>query len=378
MTTHTTHMTAHMTTTHMTTALAADVTDLVRESLGDPLADIARRYVEPVGHDTTSISTTGLHRVRGTTTDGRPWSFFVKSIHSLKHWPLIGTVPAPVRAEIIARFPWRADADTYLAGPPLPEGLRLPRLYRVDDLGDDRLVLWLEDVRTAPAAWDLDRYRRAAGLLGALAAMRPATGPPDGPGTPPDPGLRVYCAGPVQHFLSILRDPATWRHPLVARYADDLLRADLLALGDRIGPLLAAVERLPHALGHGDASPQNLLVPADGSAQFVAVDWGWGCPAAIGFDLGQLLVGLAHAGLTEPAELPAIHEAIEPAYAAEVDAAPDQVAFGYAATLVLRNAWTALPLDHLEEQPTPRLHELFRKRAGLARFIADLGRSLTS
>ena len=34
-------------------------------------------------------------------------------------------------------------------------------MYRLDDLGDDRLVMWLEDVRVAPAAWDQDRYRAA-------------------------------------------------------------------------------------------------------------------------------------------------------------------------------------------------------------------------
>ncbi|GIH74118.1 hypothetical protein Plo01_05470 [Planobispora longispora] len=357
----------------MTMTSTADLTKLVRESLDDPLAEIAQRHVEPVVYASGSLSTAGLHRVRGTTTDGRPWSFFVKSIHSARHWPLPPAVPETQWEELVEGFPWRTDADVYLAPPPLPAGLRLPRLHRIDDLGDDRLVLWLEDVQTVSAGWDLDRYRRAARLLGALAAMRPVAATPD---TPPDSGMRLYCAGAVQYFLSILRDSATWRHPLVAAYADDLLRADLLALADRIGPLLAAVERLPHALAHGDASPQNLLVPADGSAEFVAVDWSWGSPTAVGFDLGQLLVGLAHAGVTDPSELPEIHTAIESAYAAEVDADPETVSFGYAATLVLRSAWTALPIDHLDAEPTPELHEIFRKRAGLARFIVDIGRSL--
>jgi hypothetical protein len=359
----------------MTMTLTADLTDLVRASLDDPLAEIAHQYVEPVVYTTSSLSTAGLHRVRGTTTDGRTWSIFVKSIHSAKHWPMLATLPEPLAAEMVENLPWRVDADLYLARPPLPEGLRLPRLYRIDDLGDDRLVVWMEDVQTASTCWDLDRYRRAARLLGALAAMRPVAPAPDQE-APLDIGMRLYCKGAVRHFISFLHDSALWRHPLVTAHVDDLLRTDLLALAERIDPLLAAVERLPHALAHGDASPQNLLVPADGSAEFVAIDWSWGSPTALGFDLGQLLVGMAHAGVTEPSELPEIHAAIESAYAAEVDADPETVSFGYAATLVLRSAWTALPVDRLESEPTPELHELFRKRAGLARFIVDLGRSL--
>ncbi len=414
----------------MSTTLKTDITDLtdlVRESLGDPYAEIAEQRVEKIGHP-GALSTAGLHRVSGTTTAGRRWSFVAKSIHSVRHWPMIGMLPDGMREQTIAHFPWRADLDVYLEAAPLPEGLRLPRLHRVDDLGDDRLVLWLEDVREIPGAWDLDRYRAAARLLGRLAAMNRVTpagdpassrqrnrapdlapshhqrdpapdhrqpgpapdpapdhprrglaagcGLPSSPGRPLSPSLRGYCEGPVLNLmLPGLRDPATWAHPLVAAYTDAALRDDLLALGERMDWLLETVNRLPHTLGHGDASPQNLLVPADGSAEFVAIDWSWPGPLPIGLDLGQLLVGLANAGAMEPAELPAIHAAIEPAYAAEVDADPAIVRFGYIASLVLRSAWCALPLERLSEKPTPELHELFRKRAGLARFITHLGRT---
>ncbi|MFD0664427.1 aminoglycoside phosphotransferase/kinase family protein [Thermocatellispora tengchongensis] len=261
----------------------------------------------------------------------------------------------------------------YLSDPPLPGGLRLPRLYRLDDLGDERLVMWLEDVEVDPAAsWDLARYRAAARLLGALAAMRPAPHQ-----DPPDRGLRLFCSGPAAHIMiPALRDPDTWRHPLVAAHADPLLRTDLLALADRIPELLDAVAGLPHTLPHGDASPQNLLVPRDGSAEFVAIDWNWTGSSVIGSDLAQLLAGLPQAGQTEPADLPAVHEAIESAYTEAAGADPAHVSLGYAATLVLRCAWTALPLDRLGEKPTPELEDLFRRRAGLARFIADIGRSL--
>ncbi|MGP3955953.1 hypothetical protein ACTWPT_08145 [Nonomuraea sp. 3N208] len=363
----------------MTMALTADLTVLVRESLGDPLAEIAGQHAELLDHGPGMLSTASLHRVHGTTTSGATWSFFVKSIHSLRHWPGRAMIPEHLLADADANFPWRADADVYLAGRPLPDGLRLPRMYRLDDLGDDRLVMWLEDVQVAPAEWDLNRYRCAARLLGDLAAAQPVAGAATGPREPLDSHLRYYREGPLDHvFLPALRDPATWRHPLVAVNADPLLRADLLALADRIDPLMEALDRLPHTLVHGDASPKNLLVPADGSAEFVAIDWSWPCPAAVGFDLGQLLVGRAHTGELDPEDLPAVHEAIETAYAASAGAlaSPDEVSFGYVASLVLRSAWSAIPFELLDQEPTPELHELFRKRAGLARFIVDLGRSL--
>ena len=40
--------------------------------------------------------------------------------------------------------------------------------------------------------------------------------------------------------------------------------------------------------------PQNLLIPADDPATFVAIDFSWQTPEALGFDLGQLLGRQAH------------------------------------------------------------------------------------
>ncbi|MFI6323414.1 hypothetical protein ACIBG8_38215 [Nonomuraea sp. NPDC050556] len=343
------------------------VEDVVRACVGDPRAEVAEQHEEHVASG--ALSTAALRRLHGTTKDGVPWSFVVKSIMSMKHWEGMDMVPEHLREAAVAHFPWRADADVYLCPPPLPPGFRLPVLYLMEDLGDDRMNMWMEDVDAARDGWDLTRYRRAARLLGELASLRPARGP--------NLGMRYYIDGPLRNaFLPLLRDPATWRHPLVAEHADPLLRADLLSLAERIEPLMAALDRLPHTMPHGDACPQNLLVPTDGSADFVAIDWGWPHAAPVGFDLGQLLVGLAQAGATDPEDLPAIHETIEAAYLGQVDADPADVSFGYVASLVLRSAWQALPLERLGEEVTPELEQLFARRAALARFIVDLGRGL--
>ena len=70
----------------------------------------------------------------------------------------------------------------------------------------------------------------------------------------------------------------------------------MLALADRLPEILDMLDQLPQTYAHGDASPQNLLLPAREPGTVIVIDWGFGSLLPIGFDLGQLLVGLAHAG----------------------------------------------------------------------------------
>lgn len=357
----------------MSAFTAPGLTDLVRESIGDPTAEIADQRVEPVGTGPGAFSTEALHRVRGVTTDGVPWSFFVKSVHSVRHAPALATLPGHLRAALIEGYPWRADADVYLAAEPLPGGMRLPRLYRLDDLGDDRLIMWLEDVAEAPGArWDRDRYARAAYLLGALAAMRPVTGP-----VPLNTGLRFFCEQvvPATAIPPLLRDDL-WQHPLVAPYADERLREDLRSVIERRVTILDALDGLPHTQVHGDACPQNLLIPADGSAEFVAVDWSFNDPAAVGNDLAQLLIGRAHSGDLPVADLREIQEIIQQSYAAAFPASRSHLGLSLPGTLVLRALWTAIPLPRLAEPATPALHASFSHRLALTRYLVDQGLSL--
>src|SRR4051812_44159146 len=77
------------------------------------------------------------------------------------------TVEPWVGEQAAADLSWRHEADVYRGGldDVLPPGMRMPRRYRVDDLGDDRVAEWLEDVPMAPVRWDLPRFAHAARLL---------------------------------------------------------------------------------------------------------------------------------------------------------------------------------------------------------------------
>ena len=122
-------------------------------------------------------------------------------------------------------------------------------------------------------------------------------------------------------------------------------------------------------------------MPADDPGTFVVIDVSFQAPQAVGFDLGQLLVGLTHAGELPAAALPAIHRTLVPAFTAGLRAAggratAEEVAFGYVASLVVRAGFTSLPFERLGEPPTPALAATFRERAALTRVIADLGLAL--
>jgi hypothetical protein len=364
-------------------ALAAVVSEALRRPV--ELVDWA---AERVDYAANSPATGALVRVRGSARDqagsALPWSVFVKVLQSPRHWPLIRVVPPDQRAEFIDTFPWRAEAEVLGSDlrDRLPAGLRLPRLFYVDELGDDRVAVWMEDIVEHEAPWDLARFRRAARLLGRWAGRQTEATLPPAQRALRGLGLRHMVRGRVDNFaLPLLGDDGLWRHPLLAELADGDLRRDLLRLAGRIPTMLDRLDSLPQALGHGDACPQNLLVPRDAPDTFVGIDvaWpAWGAPQAIGFDLGQLLVGLAHAGTLPASELDAVHRAIVPAFADGLAdegcaVAPADLRYGYEAALVLRSGFTAIPFEKLAEPPGPELRAELAQRLALTRFIVDLG-----
>jgi hypothetical protein len=353
----------------------AEIAALAQSVLHKPAATVADWRVEPVDYDFGSPTTDGLFRILGEARVGgfgRPWSAFVKQIRSYRHWPLVEILPADLRAAAFAGDHWQYEADVYRSGlaGALPDGLRLPVVHRIVDLGDDRLAIVLEDVACSVDRWDDRRFATAATLLGrfAVRATRHDSLPSG-----------FYTGRLLPAAFPALAADALWRHPLLADAAG--VRRDLGELAGRVPAILDAVEPLPQLFGHGDASPQNLLVPADGSAAFVVIDWTLGGLAAVGDDLGQLLVGLAHAGELDVTRLPALHDILLSAYRAGLDAEGMPVderliRQGMDAGLVVRSAFTALPLERAHEPITDELTLLWRDRLGLTRYLVDLGLSL--
>jgi Phosphotransferase enzyme family len=366
-----------------------ELTEVVRAATGRPDAEVSRSWVEPVDYQVGSWATAELSRVRGvavTAAESMPWSVFVKTLRSPHQLRLPDTLPAVPRERVqalaAADRTWRHEADVYRADldDVLPVGMRFPARYRIDELGEDRIIEWLEDVPTADVRWDLARFERAATLLGRLAVRLTRTSRLPGSVTRvPGEVMRLQFLERELFSLPALSRDATWTHPLLA--ADRRLRADLHRLADRVPALLDTLDSLPQTFMHGDASPQNLLVPAEDPDTFVAIDWSLMGPAAVGYDLGQLLIGLAHAGQLDVDMLAVVHDTVLPAYTAglaeegmRVDA--DVVRFGFHAALVVRSAFSALPLARLAGPPTRNDAAGVAHRVRLSRHLVDLGLAL--
>jgi hypothetical protein len=361
----------------------------------------ARTRAVPVGYEWGSPATAGLWRVQvRADAPGFPVDqvFFVKLLRHTRLWPHPGQLPdETARQDFVTSFPWRFELDMHECGIAeiLPPGMRAPVLYRAQQADADHIALWWEWVEQRPGPWGLADYRRAARLLGRLAARRREGAAanrrlPELAGfQQPGAALRYYVAGRVMRgAVPALAAEATWRHPVVAAArrdaADPGLPADLAELAARLPALLDRLDGLPQCYAHGDASPQNLLIPAAAPEELVVIDWGFGCPLPVGFDLGQLLVGLASAGVAGLPDLTQIDPVITAGYLDGLrdegyDADPGDVRTGYLGGLAARSALCLLPLELLgSPQPTGELEALLRRRLRLTRTVLDLTAELWS
>jgi hypothetical protein len=313
---------------------------------------------------------------RGRNGDEHPYAFFVKVVQPWASSPLSRHVPEPLRTEVAPQVPWRTEPDLYRSDlrDRLPAGLTVPRSFGVHDLDDESAAIWLELVPGRPVHWDLDRHRRAAYLLGRLAASPSVA--PLATRVPPGRTARGYTDVWLAHIvIPELRNDEAWRRPLVADAFDADLRAQMLAAVDALPRLLDELDSFPMATAHGDACTRN-LIGADGTG-LVMIDFGFWGTDPVGFDLGQLLLGEVHAGERPARSLPALERACVPAY---VDGLRDegssatvaQVRRCLALLLTIYYAIPALPFEHRDAAPTPLLHRLHAERAAATRFVLDL------
>jgi hypothetical protein len=361
-----------------------DLASAVRAAVGRPDAEVGVGAdvevgvweVRPVEHHVDNMTTARLDRVVGTLADGTPWSLFAKTLRPASASPVWAFIPDFARELVLRQLDWRDEPRAYACGlaEGMPTGIRLPALWHLDE-GDDRIVLWLEDVADV-AVWDVPTYRRAAEALGRMAGAWPEAR------VTAELGLRrrllgEYYEGPVVHaVLPALADDATWADPLVeAATADDpALREDLDRLAARAPGLVERVHAGPQALGHGDATPANVL---DDGADLVLVDWSYGASMAVGMDLAQLVAGAVDGRRTaEVGPVLAAEAVVVDAYCAGVAAeggTVDRAAveLAHLTTLAVRSGLGALDLGHAADLPDEQRAALLRQRTALARHALD-------
>lgn len=352
------------------------VRTVVRTALGRPDAEVDRWDAAPTGFVVDNMTTERLDRVCGTLTDGTPWSLFAKTLRPASASPRWAMIPPFAHATVLRELDWLDEPRVYRSGlaADLPPGIRLPHLWHVEE-GDDRIVLWMEDV-TDRAVWSPDTYRRAAEGLGRLAGRWPEDR------VRGELGLRrrqlaeyadVKVTGAV---LPRLRDDATWSDPLVAAATahDPGLRTDLERLADDLPALVAMADAGPCVLGHGDPAPANIL---DDGTDLVLVDWSYGATMAAGLDLAQLVAGAVDGRLVCDVDLVAaadglVAEAYCAGLASEGVAVPHaDVERSYLIALAVRSGLSAVDVSHAADLPEEHRAALLAQRTGLARRALD-------
>ncbi|MEO5854027.1 MAG: hypothetical protein ABIQ15_16080 [Nocardioides sp.] len=360
----------------------AQLTAMVADLLGHPTADVCltSSTAEPVDYDLPAITTASRHWVSGTArtpTGESHFRIFVKHVQSWERHPFFAEVHPEIAELAAAGVPWRTEPLAYRSdlGDRLPDGLTMPRALGVFDLDELSAAIWLEEVRAGHPTWDLDRYRRAAYLLGQLAAS-PRVAERRNVGDVAWT-VQTYVSGRLQHqVLPMLAADELWQHPLVAGAFEPALRGRLRTEAELVQGYADELMALPQLAAHGDASPNNLLAgPTPGS--FVLIDYGFWLPNVVGFDLGQLLVGDVQIGKRSPDLLVETDEAIVPAYvdglrAEGLDVEESTVRRAHALHLLLFTGLSTLPFELLDQPPTPEAHAAAAARASIARFSLDL------
>jgi hypothetical protein len=365
----------------------ADVTDdqlgvMVADLLGtDPSAtEVLDSRADEVDYDLPSITTAGRYWVSGTARgDGREQRFriFVKHVQSWSRHPFFQQVPPEHQEMAAASVPWRTEGDVYRSdlGDLLPTGLTMPRALGVFDLDAESNAVWIEAVPATDREWDLACYAEAARLMARFATDARVMELSEAIGH--DMTVHTYFEGRLAlQVLPAVRDDGLWHHPLVTGAFDDELHRRLLDAADHAAEYADELARLPRVASHGDACPNNLLT-RDDSEDFVLIDYGFFGPGAIGFDLSQLLVGDVQVGRRGSDDLAAVEAALFAGYMAGLRAEecwiPDDVVRrAHALQLMLFTGLSSLPIELLDQEPTPELRRVVAQRADLARFSLDL------
>ena len=376
------------------------LTDVVRRALRSPASAVVDWQPPVPLTDTAAVtipSSGGVYRLRGTAMDeGRrvSWSVILKALHSPAGAMVPGgfVIPKELADDVTTFNYWKREALAYQTGllDDLPGGLAAPRCLGVTEHPGERVWLWLEDLAAGDEPdWPLARHGLAArhlgGFNGAYLTGRPL---PDAPWLSPG-YLRSWTGIVISQIVGQLGSGDAWQHPL-AREAFPAPVADRLGrLWSERDRFLDALARLPQGLAHLDAFRSNLFArrQPDGTEETVAIDWAFAGRAAIGEELGPLVVatvlydGLPEARLRD-LEATAFDAYVEGLREAGWRGATEDVRLGYCASVALRYAHLLsadvfrLVLDEGFRAATEARHgrpaaEIARGRATLVSFLLD-------
>lgn len=356
----------------------SDLAEVVSRVLGTGPVEIVDWRCTPM-QSPFNQTTARIERINGTALTGNgstTWSVVRKGLQCTDD--AFGGTEDPSGASY-----WKREALIYRSGllNELP-GIVAPRCYRIDELDDATVWLWLEDVPdVVGSVWTAAHVavagRRLGAFNGAYLAGRPL----------PDESCvsRDWLRSSVTGLDASLGRVAELRdHPLVHRcWPGDLLDR-LRYLHATSARLLGALDRLPQTFCHLDAFSRNLRCPDD--TKVVALDWSFAGIAPVGAELAALVAAGACLYDAPVDQLPEFETAALDGYVdglrgAGWDGDPECVRLGYCATVALRFGLFPMGLHLLDPTLAERFERLFRRPvdtiadqwASIARFLLDRG-----
>lgn len=329
----------------------------------------------PLDHPVENMTTHRLERRWGVLPDGTAWSVVVKALQPASSHPAFAGIPEAFHPEVLEDLDWWGEPRVYRSGlgPALPPPLRMPEVFAIVEEGSGLVSIWMEDVAdTTP--WDLDRYRRTATALGALAGRWTGAEATSAFGLRGRDIGRLFFGKVRNHDLALQSDDAFWDEPVVAGLVDRHHRRDLGRLAEAVPRLLSAGAVAPTGVCHGDASPDNFREAGDGG--IVAIDWSYGHAGGIGTDLAQLVAGRFESGAAGDEDVEVTAATVLEGFVEGLDRVgrivdPAAVRLGFALHLAVRSAFSALHLDHQEGLSDEERRAVLQPRARLARFAID-------
>jgi hypothetical protein len=303
---------------------------------------IEQGQAQPAGASRGS-ATAGVYRVSGVARDGDvplDWAVILKIIRPA------AAAFNPASREVDHPIYWKRGALVYGSGllDQLPGGIAAPRCFVVEERPDESCYLWLEDLQdNYDVRWPLAQYGHAARRLGRFNGAYLAGCPlPDYPWLGP-PGTMCGLLQAFGFVQDIVRDPATWQHPLLRAAFPTAIADRLLRFWADQPPLLDGLNRLPQTFCHKDAFRRNMFAPppTDEQGPLTLIDWAYPDLGEIGLDIADLFGASYSTFSVEPTDLPIFDATIFNNYLAGLRDAgwqgdPHLARFGFAASASLK------------------------------------------
>ena len=262
------------------------ITNIACFALSVPEATVSSWHCAPIAYANVGGDSRGLFRINGTaTTSGQRcnWTVILKVFRPL---------PDGSTTSVVSNHYWKREALAYTSGlvTKLPEGVRVPRCYDVEEMEDGSLWLWMEEVQSDVAPpWPLSRFRLAAYHLGLLNGQYLV------PHSLPQyewlsNSMTRAWAEENAYTISLIEQTEVWEVPPLCLTFTQPVRERLLHLWDERETFYETLASLPTTLCHHDVGHRNLFSSRTrtGVEQTMLIDWELVGYGAVGEELGNL------------------------------------------------------------------------------------------